>query len=131
LVSLETLASAAPDCTALCIPDELGLKLAGGAPIARVHHPGVQLSFAGSKLGASLDGVAELPGRANHLIGNRPNLWHREIPRYSQVHFRNRFRTIHLSFSAVAAQVELDPRIAPGADPRAPRFDIDGAMLRK
>ncbi|HVN62992.1 MAG TPA: hypothetical protein VMT58_00030, partial [Candidatus Binataceae bacterium] len=58
----------------------LGMRLIGANP-----HP-------------TIEGVDALPGKANYFIGNDPKQWHRDVPMYAKVMYRDIYPGIDLVF---------------------------------
>lgn len=72
-------------------------------------------------------GEKQLAGRVNYFIGKDPKRWHRNIPVYAQVRYRNIYPGIDLLYHSNQGRMEYDFVVAPGADPRQLRFEIQGA----
>jgi hypothetical protein len=85
----------------------------------------VRLGFAGASRPA-VSGQEALAGKANYLrLDGAPS--QRGIPTYARVRFRELYPGIDLVFYGREHAVEHDFVVAPGADPRAIRWSIEGA----
>jgi hypothetical protein len=72
-----------------------------------------------------ITGVEPLPGRVSYLKGE-PSQWQRDLPTYAGVVYQNAWPGIDLKFYATGNQLEYDLIVAPGADPSAIRFGVNG-----
>ena len=81
-------------------------------------------------IGASAPTLAaedELPGKANYFVGTDPAGWRRNVPTYRRVVYRGIYPGTDLVFHGSQRETEFDFVVAPGADPRAIRFELAGA----
>lgn len=62
-------------------------------------------------------GVQQLSGSANYFIGNDPKQWHKNVPMYAEVQFRDVYPGIGLRYSGDQHHLEYDFVLRPGADP--------------
>ncbi len=67
------------------------------------------------------------PGRANYFIGNNPAKWHRNVPTYGQIRYKNVYPGIDLIYYGNQQQMEYDFAVAPGADASRIQFEVKGA----
>jgi hypothetical protein len=72
-------------------------------------------------------GDAPLPGRSNYLIGNDPGKWHRDIPQFARVRYRNVYPGIDLVYYGNQGQLEYDFEVAPGSNPKFVALKFSGA----
>ncbi|HSY98718.1 MAG TPA: hypothetical protein VK788_04420, partial [Terriglobales bacterium] len=49
----------------------------------------VSMQLVGANTSAEPVGDVQLPGRSNYFIGNDPAKWHRDIPQFARVRYRN------------------------------------------
>jgi Domain of unknown function DUF11/Beta-propeller repeat len=63
-----------------------------------------------------------LPGKSNYLIGNDPAKWHRGIPQFARVRYRNVYPGVDLVYYGNQGRLEYDFEVAPGSDPRQVAF---------
>ncbi|MGA7592021.1 MAG: SBBP repeat-containing protein, partial [Candidatus Sulfotelmatobacter sp.] len=87
----------------------------------------LQFKLVGASSSPSVVGENLQPGRVNYFIGNDPSKWHRNVPTYSQVRYKNVYPGIDLVYYGNHHQLEYDFAVAPGADPRQIQFGITGA----
>jgi ASPM-SPD-2-Hydin domain-containing protein/beta-propeller repeat-containing protein/centrosomal CEP192-like protein len=87
----------------------------------------VRLRFEGANPEPQIVGTGEMPGKVNYFIGNDPKKWHTDVPTYTQVKYTNVYSGIDLVFYGNQRRLEYDFIIAPGANPRAIRLDVEGA----
>jgi len=108
-----------------------GLFLSGDqAVLALGRHsknPVIRMKMAGSNPDALVSGDDQLPGKSNYLIGNDPVHWHRDIPQFARVRYRNVYPGIDLVYYGKQQQLEYDFEIAPYADPRKISFQFEGS----
>ena len=81
----------------------------------------------GANPNAEARGVEELPGKSNYFIGNDPSKWRTNVPNYAKVEYRDVYPGVDLVYYGNGGQLEHDFVVAPGADPRAIRFAVEGA----
>jgi hypothetical protein len=67
------------------------------------------------------------PGVVNYFIGNNPAQWHRNVPTYARVRYKNVYPGIDLIYYGNHQQLEYDFAVSPGTDPRQIQFEIKGA----
>ena len=91
------------------------------------HIQNVKMMLVGANSNAEISGANRLPGTSNYFIGNDPKKWHRGIPQFGGVHYRNVYPGIDLAFYGSQGRLEYDFRIAPGADPSQAQLQFDGA----
>jgi len=91
-------------------------------PAANPQHPGARTSVVSMKLvgaehASEPVGDALLPGKSNYFIGNDPAKWHRDIPQFARVRYRNVYSGIDLVYYGNQGRLEYDFEVAPGSDP--------------
>lgn len=85
------------------------------------------MKLAGANHGAPITGSGPLPGKTNYLLGADPSRWHRNIPQFSRVHYKEVYPGIDLVFYGNQGHLEYDFQVAPGADPALAELEFDGA----
>ncbi len=88
----------------------------------------VRFSFADSRDLTQVEGLDLQPGRSNYLIGNNPAHWHRNIPNFSRVRYKDMYPGVDLIYYGNQGQLESDYVVSPGADPRNIALSIQGAQ---
>ncbi len=63
----------------------LGPAAAGSG---KVRNAVVSMQLAGANPAAAVNGGDPLPGKSNYFIGNDPAKWHRDIPQFARVRYR-------------------------------------------
>lgn len=109
--------------TLFLTPGEAVLSLQGPDQQAAV----VRMQLVDASTRAPAEGVDELPGRSNYLIGNDPSQWHSNVINYSRVAYRSIYPGIDLVYYGSQRQLEYDFVVAPGADPSNIRLKFQGA----
>ncbi|MGH9769874.1 MAG: SBBP repeat-containing protein, partial [Blastocatellia bacterium] len=74
-----------------------------------------------------IEGVDQLPGKSNYLIGETRSKWRTGIANYAKVRYREIYRGIDLIFYGNQRQLEYDFVVEPGADPNVIELSFDGA----
>src|SRR5260370_15119905 len=87
----------------------------------------VRLRFEGANLEPQIVGTGEMPGKVNYFIGNDPKNWHTGVPMFARVNYTNIYAGIALVFYGNQRRLEYDFVVAPGADPKAIRLNVEGA----
>src|SRR5881398_787924 len=91
----------------------------------------IRLRMAGTTAAPTLTAQDELPGKAHYVTGNDPTAWHRDVPMYRRVVYRDVYPGTDLVFHGTHGAAEFDFVVAAGADPRKIRFEIAGADTLK
>lgn len=71
-------------------------------------------------------GLDPLPGKHHYLKGSDPAHWHRNIPTYGKVRYRNLYPGIDLVYYGRGRRLEYDLVVAPGADPKPIELALSG-----
>ena len=87
----------------------------------------LRMSLIGANPQANPVGLARQPGVVNYFIGNDPKNWRSGIPTYGKVEYPQIYPGVNLVFYGNQRQLEYDFVVAPGADPSAIAWRIDGA----
>jgi len=75
-------------------------------------------------------GLDELPGKSNYFLGRDPTKWRTNVAKFARVSYGGIYPGIDLIYygsPAKPGELEYDFVVAPGADPRAIKFAIQGA----
>jgi len=83
------------------------------------------MHLVGATPSARMDGTAELPGKANYLIGSDPQRWRTNVPTYARACARQIYSGVDLVYYGTKGQLEYDFVVAPGADPSAIALTLD------
>lgn len=99
------------------------------ARLARQASPmtALRLRFEGANPQPDIKGMEEMPGKVNYFFGNDPKQWHTDIPAYARVNYSGIYPGVDLLFYGNQRHLEYDFVVAPGADPKAIRLQIEGA----
>ncbi|MFI5097235.1 MAG: SBBP repeat-containing protein [Candidatus Acidiferrales bacterium] len=87
----------------------------------------VRMRFEGANPTAQISGTNELLKKTNYFIGSDPRRWHADVPSYRRVKYAGIYPGVDVVFYGNRRQLEYDFVVAPGADPRAIRLDLEGA----
>ncbi len=87
----------------------------------------VRMKPVNANLSPKIEGMDQLPGKSNYLIGADRRQWRTDIPNYAKVRYEKLWPGIDAVFYGNQQRFEYDFVIAPGADPRAIRLSFDGA----
>jgi hypothetical protein len=85
----------------------------------------VDIGLAGSNAAPQIEALDRLPVRTNYFIGRRDR-WRGDIPNYARVRYRGVYPGIDAVYYGNQNELEYDFVVAPGADPRAIRFQVSG-----
>ena len=86
----------------------------------------VRMNLVGANATPRVEGLGELPGKANYFIGNDPKKWRTNVPTYAKVNYRAVYRGVDLVYYGNQSQLEHDFVVAPGADPSVITMGIEG-----
>jgi hypothetical protein len=101
-----------------------------GSPKSAIRNPKseiLRLRLVGANPSPQVRGLEELPGKSNYFIGDDPSKWRTNVPNYAKVEYREVYPGVNLVYYGNQRQLEHDFVVAPGADPNAIRFAIEGA----
>src|SRR5947209_5501666 len=73
-----------------------------------------------------LEGLDELPGKVNYLLGNYPSKWRTNIPTYSKVKYQSIYPGVDLIYYGNQQQLEYDFIVSPGANPSLIKIAFQG-----
>jgi uncharacterized repeat protein (TIGR01451 family) len=86
----------------------------------------LRMSLANANPSAFVDGADLLPGKSNYFIGNDPAKWHRNVPQFARVRYREVYPGIDLTYYGNQGRLEYDFEVAPGADPKQVTLRFQG-----
>ncbi|MEQ6341516.1 MAG: SBBP repeat-containing protein [Gammaproteobacteria bacterium] len=87
----------------------------------------LRMKLAGANPNPKITGTEPQPGQSNYFIGNDPNKWHAQIPRYARVTYQDVYPGVDLVYYGNQRQLEYDFVVAPGTDPRMITLAFEGA----
>jgi hypothetical protein len=106
-----------------------GLRFAAARPEAQPDTPPVvvRMKLDGANATPHVDGLEELPGKANYFIGNDPAKWRTNVPTYARVKYHAVYPGVDLVYYGNQQQLEHDFVVTPGASPSAITLGFEGA----
>lgn len=87
----------------------------------------LRMSLVGASEGARVEGLNELEGKVNYLIGNDPAQWRTNIPTFGRVRYAEVYPGIDVVYYGNQKQLEYDFVVAPGRDALAIKLRFEGA----
>src|SRR5580658_154706 len=87
----------------------------------------LRMELLGANSAPEFQGLQELPGKVNYLIGKNEAAWHTNVALFSEVQVAKVYPGVDLLFHGDQRQLEYDFVVAPGADPGRIGFKICGA----
>jgi hypothetical protein len=87
----------------------------------------LRMELLGANAAPEFQGLQELPGKVNYLIGKDQAAWHTNVALFSEVQVAKVYPGVDLLFHGDQRRLEYDFVVAPGADPRRIGFKIRGA----
>ena len=72
------------------------------------------------------EGLDQLPGRTNYLIGNDLKNWTTDVPTYARVRYPQIYQGIDLIYYSERSLLEYDFVVGPGIDPSVIALDFEG-----
>jgi photosystem II stability/assembly factor-like uncharacterized protein len=110
---------------------EYSLSLMSGKAVLQStnNRDSVMIQFVGSNRSAAIEGANLLQSKTHYLNDLNPSKWHKDIPNYSRVQYRNLYPGIDLVFYGDHRDVEYDFLLAPSANPSALRLRVAGARV--
>lgn len=87
----------------------------------------IRMRFEGANPAAQIRAADELVKKTNYFIGSDPKKWHANVPSYARVKYAGIYPGVDLVFYGNQRRLEYDFIVAPGADPKAIRLNLEGA----
>lgn len=88
----------------------------------------LRMNLVGANPGAAVEGLNELEGKVNYLIGNDPAQWRTNIPTFGRVRYSEVYRGIDVVYYGNQRRLEYDFVVAPGSDASAIALEFAGAQ---
>lgn len=85
--------------------------------------------FVGSNPNPVLEGLDQLTGKSNYLMGDDPKRWHTNIPQFASVKYRDVYPGVDLIYHSDREQLEYDVVLRPGATADVVRIAYEGANI--
>ena len=104
-----------------------GLTLSLRSPEVATANKSLQLNFLGARENSSVSGEEKQSGSVNYFLGSNPARWHTNVPTYGEVRYNDIYPGIDLLYHGTGRQLEYDFEVRPGSDPRAIKFEVQGA----
>src|SRR5713101_7449186 len=86
----------------------------------------LRMRLLGANPKTRVEGLEELPGKANYFIGNDPKKWRPNVPIYARVQYRDLYPGINLIYYGNPRHLEYDFVVSPGADPNVIKLAFQG-----
>src|SRR5271155_3337448 len=87
----------------------------------------LRMELLGANSAPEFQGLQELPGKVNYLIGKDEAAWHTNVALFSEVQVAKVYPGVNLLFHGDQRKLEYDFVVAPGADAGRIGFKIRGA----
>lgn len=87
----------------------------------------LRMELVGAKRTPEVEGIEELPNKANYFIGNDPKKWRSNVPTYGKVKIHDVYPGVDLVYHGNQHQLEEDFIVAPGADVGSITMAVGGA----
>lgn len=87
----------------------------------------LRMKLIGANRGASVEGLEELEGKVNYLIGNDKAQWRTNISTFARVRYAQVYPGIDVVYYGNQKHLEYDFVVAPGRDASAISLKFDGA----
>lgn len=117
-------------------PSEAVLSLQSLQKEDVLHHPikddkavsaVLRLQLLNANVSTAISGRDQLPGYSNYFIGKDQSKWLTRIPQYAKIEYSQIYSGIDLLYYGNQRQLEYDFIVAPGADPNAIAFQVQGS----
>jgi hypothetical protein len=87
----------------------------------------LRMKLIGSNPKAPVQGMDQMPGTTNYLIGNDTTKWRTNIPTFAKVEYQNLYPGINLIYRGDHRRLEYDFIVGPSAKPDKIGIQFDGA----
>jgi Beta-propeller repeat len=91
----------------------------------------IRMQLVGANPSAKIDGVDQLSRTSSYFIGSDPKNWHKNVPSYARVEYRDVYPGVDLMFYGNQRRLEYDYVVNPGASPKAIALNIEGSRKMK
>jgi len=81
--------------------------------IFRIQGTQLRVDFAGASPNTAMEGTAEMPARANFLIGDDLAAWHTGVPTYGGVVYRGLYPGIDMQYTGSESQLKSEFLVEP------------------
>lgn len=107
--------------------NEIVLSLQTGADSKETRLQTLRLKLLGANPDVCLEGLGDLPGKANYFSGNDSARWRTAVPTFARVRYREVYPDVDLIFYGNDESLEYDFILRPGADADLLRLELDGS----
>lgn len=104
-----------------------GLFLTADEALFSLSGSQMRMRLQGASTSPQITGVDQLPGKVNHLLGNKSDQWRTNIPTYARVRYEQVYPGVDLIYYGNQKQLEYDFVLEPGASYKQIRLAFDGA----
>lgn len=104
----------------------LSLSRRASSPQGKGELKALRTRLIGADPSPAMAAEEQLPGTSNYFIGSNPNNWRTNVPQYGRVRYHEVYPGVDLVYYGNQEQLEYDISVAPGADPKQVRFEVDG-----
>jgi uncharacterized repeat protein (TIGR01451 family) len=104
-----------------------GIFLTGNGATFSLGGSALHMRLQDAAIAPRINGVDQLSGKVNYLVGNKSSDWRTNIPTYERVRYEQIYPGIDLVYYGNQRQLEYDFVIAPGASFKQIRLAFDGA----
>ncbi len=87
----------------------------------------LRMKLDGANPDPQVEGLDQLSGKSNYLIGAEPQQWRANVPTYARVRYREVYPGVDLIYYGQQQKLEYDFVVAPGADPGVITLSFAGA----
>jgi hypothetical protein len=113
--------------TSYFTPKDVLLTRRSAPPTSRT----MRISFVRSNPDARLSGSDETGGKVNYFIGNNPEAWHKDLPSYRAITYKDLYCDVDLTFRGNDGGLKGTYTVSPGADPAQIGWRYRGAESLK
>jgi hypothetical protein len=96
------------------------------AAILQIPGMNVRVHFVGASPDVVLEAGEPMPGKANFLVGDRPDNWKTGVPTYHEIVYRGLYPGIDMAYGGAGRRLKSEFLVAPGADPAIIRLEYSG-----
>ncbi len=87
----------------------------------------LRMKLVGANPEPRIQGLEELPGKSNYLVGSNPEKWRTNVPTYARVLYTEVYPGVDLVYYGIQGKLEYDFIVAPSANPDTIRLTFEGA----
>ena len=131
LFFVENRGQASPDVRFILKRPELSAYFLDRQIVLSLREKTVAIELLNSQEPARVEGIEEMPGKANFILGGSPEGWVTDLPLHGSVAYRQVWNGIDMVYGGNGRTLKSEFRVQPGADPSQIRWTYGSRMTAR